>query len=116
MLSSPPISSAPARRFRLGLRGQLLLVFGLVFGLATLAAGGYQYRSLARLLARADDAQLRTRATRLLDRVVLDPLPTLPLPDQLGEIMRVAFEAPGQPARELFRSAQFPAGAPGLPR
>ncbi|AMJ64101.1 sensor histidine kinase [Hymenobacter sp. PAMC 26628] len=116
MTTSPPLSPAPPRRFRLGLRGQLLLVFGLVFGLATLAVGGYQYRSLARLLARANDAQLRTRATRLLDRVTLDPLPTLPLPDQLGEAMRVAFEEPGQPARELFRSAQFPAGAPALPR
>ncbi len=40
MSALPP--SVPKRWFRLGLRGQLLLVFGLVFGLATLAAGGYQ--------------------------------------------------------------------------
>ena len=96
-------------RFRLGLRGQLLLVFGLVFGLATLAAGSYQYRSLGRLLARADDDRLRLRAAQLLARVSLDPLPTLPLPDQSGEVMRVVYAEPGQPARELFRSAGWAA-------
>ncbi|QKG57477.1 HAMP domain-containing protein [Hymenobacter sp. BRD128] len=100
-------------RWRLGLRGQLLLVFGLVLGLATLVAGSYQYRSLRRQLTHADDALLRTRAQELLSRVSLDPLPTLPLPDQRGEVMRVAFAEAGQPAHELFRSAQFPAG-PGL--
>lgn len=107
----------PARGgWRLGLRGQLLLVFGLVLGLATLAAGGYQYRSLRQQLAHADDELLRTRAQELLSRVTLDPLPTLPLPDQQGEVMRVAFAEEGQPARELFRSAQFPGGAgPALP-
>ncbi len=101
---------------RLGLRGQLLLVFGLVLGLATLAAGGYQYRSLRRQLTHADDEYLRARAAELLGRVRLDPLPTLPLPDQRGELMRVAFAEAGGPARELFRSAQFPAAAvPALP-
>ncbi|GAB3636969.1 hypothetical protein GCM10027422_25590 [Hymenobacter arcticus] len=107
----------PARRgWRLGLRGQLLLVFGLVLGLATLAAGGYQYRSLRQQLTHADDELLRARAQELLSRVTLDPLPTLPLPDQQGEVMRVAFAEEGQPARELFRSAQFPGGAgPALP-
>lgn len=110
-------ASQPARRgWRLGLRGQLLLVFGLVLGLATLAAGGYQYRSLRQQLAHADDELLRTRAQELLSRVTLDPLPTLPLPDQQGEVMRVAFAEAGQPAHELFRSAQFPRGAgPALP-
>ena len=104
------------RRWRLGLRGQLLLVFGLVLGLATLAAGGYQYRSLRRQLTHADDAQLRAHAQELLGRVSLDPLPTLPLPSQRGELMRVAFREAGQPERELFRSAQFPTGAgPTLP-
>jgi signal transduction histidine kinase len=107
-MSSSPATPAP-RRFRLGLRGQLLLVFGLVFGLATLAAIGYQYRSLGRLLARADDDRLRLRASQLLSRVSLDPLPTLPLPDQSGEVMRVVFAETGQPARELFRSARWPA-------
>jgi signal transduction histidine kinase len=91
------------------LRGQLLLVFGVVFGLATLLAGGYQYRSLGRLLARADDERLRLRAAQLLARVRLDPLLALPLPDQTGETMRLVFEAPDQPARELFRSAQWQA-------
>jgi len=118
-MASPlvPTTTAPGtRRWRLGLRGQLLLVFGLVLGLATLAAGGYQYRSLRRQLTHADDALLRTRAQDLLGRVSLDPLPTLPLPDQAGEVMRVTFAEAGQPARELFRSARFPAGAgPGLP-
>ena len=109
-----PNSTTPNRRFRLGLRGQLLLVFGLVFGLATLAAGGYQYRSLGRLLARADDDRLRLRASQLLGRVSLDPQPTLPLPDQSGEVMRVVFAEPGQPARELFRSAQWPVGDTAL--
>jgi signal transduction histidine kinase len=110
---SPPPA---ARRWRLGLRGQLLLVFGLVLGLATLAAGGYQYRSLRTQLTHADDALLRTRAENLLGRVSLDPLPTLPLPDQSGDVMRVTFAEAGQPPHELFRSAQFPAGAgPGLP-
>ncbi|MDB5267211.1 MAG: hypothetical protein JWP58_251, partial [Hymenobacter sp.] len=108
MTSSP--STPKNRRFRLGLRGQLLLVFGLVFGLATLAAGGYQYRSLGRLLARADDDRLRLRAAQLLARVSLDPEPTLPLPDQSGETIRLVFEEPGQPAHELFRSARWPAG------
>ena len=104
------------RRWRLGLRGQLLLVFGLVLGLATLAAGGYQYRSLRRQLTHADDAQLRAHAQELLGRVSLDPLPTLPLPGQRGELMRIAFREAGQPERELFRSAQFPAGmGPVLP-
>jgi two-component system OmpR family sensor kinase len=103
--SSPNISRN--HRFRLGLRGQLLLVFGVVFGLATLLAGGYQYRSLGRLLARADDERLRQRATQLLARVRLDPLLALPLPDQTGETMRLAFEVPGRPAQELFRSAQW---------
>jgi signal transduction histidine kinase len=104
------------RRWRLGLRGQLLLVFGLVLGLATLAAGGYQYRSLRRQLTHADDAQLRAHAQELLGRVSLDPLPTLPLPGQRGELMRVSFREAGQPERELFRSAQFPHGAaPTLP-
>ena len=115
---SQKLSAAqPARRgWRLGLRGQLLLVFGLVLGLATLAAGGYQYRSLRQQLTRADDALLRIRAQELLSRVSLDPLPTLPLPDQRGEVMRVAYAEAGQPARELFRSAQFPGGArPALP-
>ena len=108
---------APARRrWRLGLRGQLLLVFGLVLGLATLAAGGYQYRSLRGQLTHADDALLHTRAQNLLNRVSLDPLPTLPLPDQAGDVMRVTFAEAGQPPHELFRSAQFPAdAAPGLP-
>jgi signal transduction histidine kinase len=105
--TSPP----PSYWWQLGLRGQLLLVFGLVLGLATLAAGSYQYRSLRRQLTHADDALLRARAQELLSRVSLDPLPTLPLPDQLGEVMRVDFAEDGQPARELFRSAQFPAGA-----
>jgi signal transduction histidine kinase len=105
-------SPAPARRWwRLGLRGQLLLVFGLVLGLATLAAGGYQYRSLSRQLAHADDELLRAHAQELLSRVTLDPLPTLPLPSQRGEVMRVAYAEAGQSPHELFRSAQFP-GAP----
>ncbi len=113
--TSPSVSKT--RRFRLGLRGQLLLVFGLVFGLATLVAGGYQYRSLGHLLARADDDRLRLRATQLLARVSLDPAPTLPLPDQTGETMRLVFEEPDQPARELFRSARWPAAdTAGLPR
>ncbi|MBH8559317.1 HAMP domain-containing sensor histidine kinase [Hymenobacter negativus] len=114
----PTSSPTPKpRRFRLGLRGQLLLVFGLVFGLATLAAGSYQYRSLGRLLARADDDRLRLRASQLLSRVSLDPEPTLPLPDQTGETMRLVFEEPGQPPRELFRSARWLAGdTGGLPR
>jgi signal transduction histidine kinase len=95
----------------------LLLVFGLVFGLATLAAGSYQYRSLGRQLARADDDRLRLRAEQLLSRVSLDPQPTLPLPDQTGETMRLLFEEPGRPARELFRSARWPArDTGGLPR
>ena len=116
-MSSSPTSTPQNRRFRLGLRGQLLLVFGLVFGLATLAAGGYQYRSLGRLLARADDDRLRLRASQLLARVSLDPVPTLPLPDQTGETMRLVFEEPGQPTHELFRSAQWQAGdTAGLPR
>ena len=105
-------TTPPPRWWQLGLRGQLLLVFGLLFGLATLAAGGYQYRSLGRLLARSDDELLRTRATQLLRRVRLDPLPTLPLPDQHGEVMRLVFSEPGQPVRELFRSARFPAPGP----
>jgi signal transduction histidine kinase len=106
----------PRRWWRLGLRGQLLLVFGLVLGLATLAAGGYQYRSLRQQLAHADDELLRAHAEELLSRVSLDPLPTLPLPSQRGEVMRVAFAEAGQPAQELFRSAQFPAEAvPALP-
>ena len=104
----PPAARRPGR---LGLRGQLLLVFGLVLGLATLAAGGYQYRSLRRQLTHADDALLRAHAQELLARVSLDPLPTLPLPAQRGEVMRVAFAEDGQPGHELFRSAQFPAGA-----
>ena len=114
----PSVPTAPkTRRFRLGLRGQLLVVFGLVFGLATLAAGGYQYRSLGRLLARADDDRLHLRAIQLLSRVSLDPEPTLPLPDQTGETMRLVFEEPGQPTHELFRSARWPAGdTAGLPR
>lgn len=107
--------SAGGRPWRLGLRGQLLLVFGLVLGLATLAAGGYQYRSLRRQLTHADDALLCARAQELLARVSLDPLPTLPLPDQRGEVMRVAFAEAGQPPRELFRSARFPAAGLALP-
>jgi signal transduction histidine kinase len=109
-------AAPPRRRWRLGLRGQLLLVFGLVLGLATLAAGGYQYRSLRQQLAHADDELLRTRAQELLTGTSLDPLPTLPLPDQSGDVMRVAFQADDEPAQELFRSAQFPAGTgPALP-
>jgi signal transduction histidine kinase len=114
--SEPQAAARAGRRWRLGLRGQLLLVFGLVLGLATLAAGGYQYRSLRAQLTHADDALLRTHAQELLGRVSLDPLPTLPLPGQRGELMRVAFRAEGQPERELFRSAQFPDDlAPTLP-
>jgi signal transduction histidine kinase len=119
MSTKPGTSSEatrPGRRWRPGLRGQLLLVFGLVLGLATLAAGGYQYRSLRAQLTHADDALLRTHAQELLGRVSLDPLPTLPLPGQRGELMRIAFRAAGQPERELFRSAQFPDDlAPTLP-
>jgi len=117
-MKTPPTKPA---RWRLGLRGQLLLVFGLVLGLTTLAAGGYQYLSLRRQLTRADDALLQAHAQELLDRISLDPLPTLPLPGQRGEVMRVAFAEDGQPPRELFRSAQFPdtggppPGAPGTP-
>lgn len=115
-MRSEPVPTALAaeatrRPWRLGLRGQLLLVFGLVLGLATLAAGGYQYRSLRHQLTHADDALLRARAQNLLARISLDPLPTLPLPDQAGEVMRVAFAEAGQPPHELFRSARFPAGA-----
>jgi signal transduction histidine kinase len=111
-----PSNWAQHRWGRLGLRGQLLVVFGLVLGLATLAAGGYQYLSLRRQLALADDVSLRTRAQELLGRVSLDPLPTLPLPDQRGEVMRVAFQAEGEPPTELFKSAQFPADVgPALP-
>ncbi|MVN78527.1 HAMP domain-containing protein [Hymenobacter sp. HMF4947] len=110
------LKNTPRRWWQLGLRGQLLLVFGLVLGLATLAAGGYQYRSLRQQLTRADDELLRAHAQELLSRISLDPLPTLPLPNQPGEVMRVAFAEAGQPARELFRSAQFPAGVgPALP-
>ena len=55
-------TSQPTRRgWRLGLRGQLLLVFGLVLGLATLAAGGYQYRSLRQQLTHADDEHCPVR-------------------------------------------------------
>jgi signal transduction histidine kinase len=107
-------TGAERRPWRLGLRGQLLLVFGLVLGLTTLAAGGYQYLSLRRQLTHADDALLRSHAQELLGRISLDPLPTLPLPGQQGEVMRVAFAEAGQPARELFRSARFPASL-GLP-
>jgi signal transduction histidine kinase len=111
-----PSNWAQHRWGRLGLRGQLLVVFGLVLGLATLAAGGYQYLSLRRQLALADDVYLRTRAQELLGRVSLDPLPTLPLPDQRGEVMRVAFQTEGEPPTELFKSAQFPANVgPALP-
>jgi signal transduction histidine kinase len=109
-LPTTPAVAPTTRRWRLGLRGQLLLVFGLVLGLATLAAGSYQYRSLRRQLTHADDALLRARAQELLARISLDPLPTLPLPDQAGDIMRVDFVPEAQPAQELFRSAQFPTG------
>jgi signal transduction histidine kinase len=116
-LGAPSEATGTRQPWRLGLRGQLLLVFGLVLGLATLAAGGYQYRSLRAQLTHADDALLRAHAQELLGRVSLDPLPTLPLPGQHGELMRVAFREAGQPERELFRSAQFPGDlAPTLPR
>lgn len=108
MSTTSGASPKATRAGRLGLRGQLLLVFGLVLGLATLAAGGYQYRSLHAQLTHADDALLRAHAQELLGRVSLDPLPTLPLPGQRGELLRVAFREAGQPERELFRSAQFP--------
>lgn len=94
------------------LRGQLALVFAAVFGLATLLAGGYQYRQVGQVLHQGDDQRLRARAAALLDRVALDPLPTLPLPGP-GERLRVVVEAPGQATRELFHSPGF--GGVGTP-
>ncbi len=97
------------------LRGQLALVFGAVFGLVTLLAGGYQYRQVGQVLHQGDDQRLRARAIALLDRVALDPLPTLPLPSA-GERLRVVMEAPGQAARELFHSPGYEGvGTPASP-
>jgi len=93
------------------LRGQLALAFAAVFGLVTLLAGGYQYRQVGRVLHQGDDERLRARATTLLDRVVLDPLPTVALPGQ-GERLRVVVETTGQPARELFHSPGFANAVP----
>ncbi|KAA9333139.1 HAMP domain-containing histidine kinase [Hymenobacter busanensis] len=96
----------------LSLRRQLLLGFGGVLLLLTLLAGGYQYLRVRQLLLRADDNRLRARATNLLGRISLDPLPTLPLPDVAGEQMRVVLALPNRPAWELFRSPGFPMGHP----
>lgn len=94
-----------------GLRGQLLLVFALVFGTVTLLAGTYQYSQVGRVLRRSDDQRLRSRAASLLERVETEPHPVVPLPVH-GEQMRVVVEeGTGQPARELFHSPGFPAAA-----
>lgn len=94
------------------LRGQLALVFAAVFGLVTLLAGGYQYQQVGQVLHQGDDHRLRARAATLLERMALDPLPTLLLPGP-GERMRVVVQAPGQAAHELFHSPGF--GGVGTP-
>ncbi|RSK50806.1 HAMP domain-containing sensor histidine kinase [Hymenobacter rigui] len=99
----------------MSLRAHLLLAFGAVVLLTTLLAGGYQYRQLRRLLTRADDARLQSRAELLLLRTEAGPgTPTIPLPDQTGEQLRVVYRAPGYAPQELFRSARWPGtGAAG---
>ncbi|WP_170170244.1 HAMP domain-containing sensor histidine kinase [Hymenobacter perfusus] len=94
----------------MSLRAHLLLAFGAVVLLTTLLAGGYQFRQLRRLLTQTDDARLRSRAGMLLLRTEAGPgAPTIPLPDQPGEQLRVLYRAPGYAPRELFRSAHWPA-------
>ncbi|OON68240.1 hypothetical protein B0919_13875 [Hymenobacter sp. CRA2] len=95
------------RRLLLGLAGGLMLL--------TLLAGAYQYFSLRRLLARADHERLRARAELLLSRISLDPLPTLPLPDQASEQMRVVLRFPGRAPWEVFRSPGFPTDSAASP-
>ena len=86
-----------------GLRGQLALIFALVFGLA----GLYQYRQVGQVLHQGDAQRLRACAYQLLNQIDLSgALPVLPLPSH-GEQMRVVVQATGQPRRELFHSPGF---------
>ncbi|WP_426489921.1 sensor histidine kinase [Hymenobacter sp. 102] len=98
-------------RLLAGLRGQLLLLFALVFGGVTLLASGYQYRQLAHTLHQTDDQLLLRQARQLLARTSFEPLPTVPLPG-LGEQLRVVAHAADQPDQELFRSPAFPVPLP----
>lgn len=89
-----------------GLRGQLALVFALVFGTVTLLAGTYQYRQVGRVLRQGDDQRLRSRALALLEQVETYPQPTVALPGR-DERLRVLIETAGQAPRELFHSPGF---------
>jgi signal transduction histidine kinase len=91
-----------------GLRGQLALVFALVFGTVTLLAGTYQYRQVGHVLRQSDDQRLRSRALALLDQVEIYPQPVVALPGT-GERLRVVVETTGQTATELFHSPGFEA-------
>ena len=71
-----------------GLRGQLALVFALVFGAVTLLAGTYQYRQVGRVLRQSDEQRLRSRAQALLEQVDTYPQPVVALPG-VGERLRV---------------------------
>jgi signal transduction histidine kinase len=89
-----------------GLRGQLALVFALVFAAVTLLAGTYQYRQVGRVLRQSDDQRLRSRAQALLEQVETYPQPVVALPGA-GERLRVVIETTGQPPVELFHSPGF---------
>ncbi|OUJ75342.1 HAMP domain-containing sensor histidine kinase [Hymenobacter crusticola] len=98
-----------------GLRGQLALVFTLVFGLVTGLASLYQYQHVGQVLHQGDDQRLRARAYVLLEQVdVSGAVPVVPLPGA-GERMRVVVEVKGQPPQELFQSPGFVTPEPSLP-
>ena len=89
-----------------GLRGQLALVFALVFGTVTLLAGTYQYRQVGHVLRQGDDQRLRSRALALLDQVETYPQPVVSLPGR-DERLRVVVETADQAPQELFHSPGF---------
>jgi signal transduction histidine kinase len=89
-----------------GLRGQLALVFALVFSAVTLLTGTYQYQQVGHVLRQSDDQRLRSRALALLEQVETYPQPIVALPGR-GELLRVLVETTGRAPQELFHSPGF---------
>ncbi|MBO0948646.1 sensor histidine kinase [Fibrella forsythiae] len=89
----------------MSLRSRIVLAVAAVFAIVSAVAGSLMLSRAERSLQTAFDRATRTRANWLLSMVNTDPV-MLPLPG-LREQMRVTTTNYG-PARELFRSPDFP--------
>jgi len=90
----------------MSLRSRIVLAVAAVFALVSAITGSLMLSRAEQSLQTAFDRATRTRANWLLSMVSVDPV-VLPLPS-LREQMRIVASSAYLPARELFRSPDFP--------